>query len=172
MRSISYMPSDEMAGGAMRRVPIQQGGRQMRKRSMVILLFVLTAVLAAGCGERKRRVTDGSDVYVRQQQVKSQEKPEDKEQEQEEPEDKEQEPQEIYAVTAIDLERQTLTLRNCKNAVEIAYEYTGGTYVRDKYEHNLTMGQLSVGELVTIEQQGEKLSAVQIAKDAFSYDDL
>lgn len=142
----------------------------MRKRSMSILLLVLLVVLAAGCGERKKRVTDGSDVYVSRQETKTQEKPEDEEQE--EPEDKKQEQQDIYAVTAIDLERQILTLRNCQNAVEVPYEYTGGTYIRDKYEHDLTASQLSVGELVTIEQQGEKLTTVQIAKDAFSYDDL
>lgn len=150
----------------------------MRKRSMGILLLVLLAVLAAGCGEKKRRVTDGSDVYVSRQETKihkeaedrDQEEPEDREQE--ELEQKKQEQQDIYAVTAIDMKRQILTLRNCKNAVEVPYEYTGGTYIRDKYEHDLTVSQLSVGELVTIEQQGEKLTTVQIAKDAFSYDDL
>jgi hypothetical protein len=33
MRSISGMPSDEMAGDAERRVPLPQGGRQMRSIS-------------------------------------------------------------------------------------------------------------------------------------------
>lgn len=137
----------------------------MQKRNLFILLLILlSAAFAAGCGGGERRITDGSEVYVKREAADTQEEIE---------EDTEAEVvEEIYAVTAVDMERKILTLRNCENAVEVPYHYTGGTYIRDKYGKDMTVSQLSIGELVTIEQQGEKLSVVQVSADAFSYDDL
>ncbi len=136
----------------------------MQKRNIwLALLFLLFVFLAAGCGQKERRITDGSEVYVKPQTAESKEEPEEEEV---------QSLEEIYAVTAIDTDRRLMTLRNCENTVEVPYEYTGGTYIKDKYGKNLTVSQLSLGELVTIEVQDEKLSTVQVSKDAFSYDDL
>lgn len=137
-----------------------------KKNISYLLLLLLFVILVAGCGEKKRRVTDGSDVYIKQEPAKTKEEPEAEE------EVKVQEEEELFAVTAIDEERKTITLRNCENAVEVPYAYTGGTYIKDKYGKDMTVSQLSLGELVTVDVRGEKLSLVQISKEAFSYDDL
>ena len=140
------------------------GGIHLQKRNIwVVLPLLLLVFLAAGCGQKERRITDGSEVYVKPQTAEAKEEPEEEE---------DQSFEEIYAVTAIDTDRRLLTLRDCENAVEVPYQYTGGTYIKDKYGKNLTVSQLSLGELVTIEVQDEKLSTVQVSKDAFSYDDL
>lgn len=139
----------------------------MQKRNIWILsLLLLFVALTAGCGQKERRITDGSEVYVKPQTAAAQDEP--KEEETEEI----QSVEEIYVITAIDEARKMLTLQSCEEPVEIPYEYTGGTYVKDKYGKNLTVSQLSLGELVTIDVQGGKLSLVKIAQDAFSYDDL
>ncbi len=139
----------------------------MQKRNITfLLLLLLFVILAAGCGEKERRFTDGSDVYVKKDTANTQEEPEV----QEEVDD--QGAEKLFAVTAIDEERRTLTLRNCENAVEVPYAYTGGTYIKDKYGKDMTVSQLSLGELVTIDVRGEKLALVQLSKEAFSYDDL
>ena len=137
---------------------------QMKNR-YALLLLLLFVILAAGCGEKKRRITDGSEVYVKREKADTQEAVEVDEEDA-----KEQE--KLYAVTAIDTERKILTLRNCENSVESPYEYTGGTYIRDKYGRSLTVSQLSLGDLVVIEVKKEKLMAVQISEDTFLYDDL
>ena len=139
----------------------------MQKKSLhVITLFLLLAVFTAGCGEQGRRITDGSEVYVKRQT-------EDKAEETEEEEtEEEQEPERLYMVADIDTDRQILTLRDCETTREKSYDYTGGTYIRDKYGDNLTVSQISLGELVTIEREGGILTSVQISKEAFSYDDL
>ncbi len=135
-----------------------------KKKLHIIMLFLLLAVFTAGCGEQGGRVTDGSEVYVKRQA-------EDNEEESEE-EEEEQEPKRLYMVADIDIDRQVLTLRDCESAREKPYDYTGGTYIKDKYGENLTVSQISEGELVTIEREGGVLTSVQISKDAFSYDDL
>lgn len=137
-----------------------------KKKISYLLLILLFVSLMAGCGEKKRRVTDGSDVYAKQEPAQTQEEEEAEE------EDEVQGEETLFAVTAIDEQRKTLTLRNCENAVEVPYAYTGGTYIKDKYGKDMTVNQLSLGELVTIDVRGEKLSLVQISQEAFSYDDL
>lgn len=143
------------------------GGIHLQKRNLsFLLLLLLLMTLAAGCGERKSRFTDGRDVYVKKDAADTQEEPETEETLEIQGEEK------LFAVTAIDEERKILTLRNCENSVEVPYAYTGGTYIKDKYGKDMTVSQLSLGELVTIDVRGEKLSLVQLSKEAFSYDDL
>ncbi len=146
---------------------IRIGGIHLQKRNIkFLLLLLLFVVLAAGCGEKKRRFTDGKDVYVKKDTADTQEESETEEAAEVQATEK------LFAVTAIDEERRTMTLRNCENAVEVPYAYTGGTYIKDKYGKDMTVSQLSLGELVTIDVRGEKLSLVQISQEAFSYDDL
>ena len=135
----------------------------MQKKNLhIITLFLLLAVFTAGCGEQSGRITDGSEVYVKRQA----------QEQEEETEEEEEEPQRLYMVVNIDTDRQIMTLRNCENTKEKPYDYNGGTYIRNKYGDNLTVSQISQGELVTIEREGGVLTSVQISKDAFSYDDL
>ncbi|MEY8391970.1 PEGA domain-containing protein [Lachnospiraceae bacterium 45-W7] len=135
----------------------------MRKRKLYMLfLFLLLFVTAAGCGEKKKRITDGSEVYVKREETEAPE----------ETEEEEQDLQALYVVTGIDTDHQLLTLRDCETAKEKPYHYTGGTYIKNKYGDNLAIGQLSLGELVTIEEKNETLTAVQISEETFSYDDL
>ncbi len=134
---------------------------QKRKIHRLFLLLLLLTV-AAGCGQEKKKITDGSEIYVKRQEEDSQE----------ETEEEIQIPEILYAVTGIDTEHQLLTLRDCETGREKPYSYTGGTYIRNKYGDSLAIGQLSQGDLVTVEEEDEKLTAVQISKDAFTYDDL
>ncbi len=135
-----------------------------KKKIHILLLCLLLAALSAGCGEKKKKITDGSEVYVRREEKEAQE---DKEEAEEL-----QQPETLYVVTGIDADHKLLTLRDCETAKERPYSYSGGTYIKDKYGSSLTVGQLSLGELVTIEQKKDILTTVQISKEAFFYDDL
>ena len=142
------------------------GIRLQKKKINILFLFLLLTVLVAGCEEKKGRITDGSDVYVKPREDDITEEPE------EDSEEVTQELDTLYAVTGIDTEHGILTLRNCETTREKPFNYTGGTYIKDKYGDNLTIDQISLGELVNIERRGENLTMVQISKDVFSYDDL
>lgn len=137
----------------------------MRKRNIhILLLLLLLLIAAAGCGEQKKRITDGSEVYTAPKRAEASEDSGTEEQN--------QDPQKLYVVTGIDTERKLLTLRDCETAKEKPYSYTGGTFIKNKYGDNLTMEQVSLGELVTIEESDDNLTVVQFSKDVFSYDDL
>ena len=75
-------------------------------------------------------------------------------------------------MTAIDHERSTLTLQDWETTREKPFTYNGATYFKGKYGDNLTVSQISAGELVSVERRGETLTNVQVASDGFSYDDL
>ena len=137
----------------------------MRKRKgQILILLLLILITAAGCGEKKKKITDGSEVYVKREETKASEDIQE--------EEEKQDPQALYVVTGIDTDHRLLTLRDCKTTKEKPYSYTGGTYIKNKYGDNLTIEQLELGELVTIEEKKETLTTVQISAEAFSYDDL
>ncbi len=139
----------------------------MRKRKLHILfLLLLLIAAAAGCGEQKKRITDGSEVYTKRKNINVQENLDT------EKESQGQNQEVLYAVTGIDTERKLLTLRDCDTAKEKPYIYTGGTFIKNKYGDQLTIEQVSLGELVCITEKEEKLTEVQFSKDIFSYDDL
>lgn len=141
-----------------------------KKKIYLFFITIIISILLLGCGESKKRITDGSEVYVKRQSTKEVKDTEETENIEEIALFQEQ--KKIYVVTAIDTKRKTITLRNRDTSREKPYNYTGATYIKSKYGDNLTINQLIVGELVTIEQQGETLTNVQISDEIFSYDDL
>ena len=129
----------------------------------MILLLMLALYLLAGCGKGKGKITDGSEAYaegggsgygkVEEVEILK-------------------EVGKIYVVTAIDTERSLLTLQDWESTREKPFSYTGATYFKGKYGDNLTIGQIPVGELVTVERRGDTLLTVQVADEIFSYGDL
>ena len=145
----------------------------MRKKKLYVLVLMLVVmVFVPGCGEQKGRITDGSEVYVKRESKEDKNKKEEDDEKKEEEKEESQKPEKLYVITGIDTEHKILTLRDCENTKEKPYNYTGGTYIRDKYGDNLTIDQIFEGELVTIERRGKNLTEVQVSKDAFSYQDL
>lgn len=134
---------------------------QKRKLQMIFIIMLLTLILP-GCGEKQRRITDGSEVYVKQ----------DKDSADTKEEEETQEEGKLFAITGIDTERNIMTLRDCDTMREKPYNYTGATYIRGKYGDNLTVSQISAGDLVNIKVRGETLTNVQISDEVFSYEDL
>ena len=96
-----------------------------KKKSHMLLLLLLLAALSAGCGEKKKKITDGSEVYVRREEAKAQVDEEEGEEL--------QQLQALYIVTGVDADHKLLTLRDCETARERPYSYSGGTYIKDKY---------------------------------------
>ncbi len=125
---------------------------------ILLLLFIL-----AGCGTGQKKITDGSEIYTGRRDnedlgLEEVEVPKDD--------------GKLYIVTAVDSERKIMTLQDRDTTREKPFNYTGATYIKGKYGDNLTIDQISAGELVTIERRGETLTNVQISSTVFSYDDL
>ena len=134
---------------------------QKKKRYLMFLVLGLSSVcLLSGCGEKKGKITDGSEAYAGNGNEIIEEvellKEEGK----------------LYVVTAIDTERSTVTLQDWESTREKPFNYTGATYFKGKYGDNLTASQVSIGELVSIERRGETLTNVQISEQVFSYGDV
>ena len=132
---------------------------QKRNRRFVFIAACLVLLLA-GCGGRGGKITDGreslkgkEDSYIEEVEILK-------------------ETDKLYIVTAIDSDRSVITLQDWETTREKPFNYTGATYFKGKYGDNLTVNQISVGELVTVERRGETLVNVQISDEVFSYDDL
>ncbi len=134
----------------------------MQKRKGVFVFLAVCLMVLAGCGGQGEggKITDGrealkgkEDGYIEEVEILK-------------------ETDKLYIVTAIDTERSVITLQDWETAREKPFNYTGATYFKGKYGDNLTVSQISVGELVTIERRGETLVNVQISDEVFSYDDL
>ena len=132
---------------------------QKRNRRFVFIAACLILLLA-GCGGRGGKITDGreslkgkEDSYIEEVEILK-------------------ETDKLYIVTAIDSDRSVITLQDWETTREKPFNYTGATYFKGKYGDNLTVNQISVGELVTVERRGETLVNVQISDEVFSYDDL
>lgn len=135
----------------------------MQKKKLYIILAalaILSVCLLSGCGEKKSKVTDGSEAYT----GKGNEVIEEVELLKEEGK--------LYIVTAIDTDRSTVTLQDWDTTREKPFSYTGATYFKGKYGDNLTASQISIGELVSIERRGETLTNVQVSDQVFSYADV
>ena len=134
----------------------------MQKKKLIFIIFsILSAVFFISCGNGKKgKVTDGREAFPGKEKGGIEEvellKEEGK----------------IYVVTAIDTDRGTVTLQDWETTREKPYTYNGATYFKGKYGDNLTVSQISAGELVSIERRGETLTNVQVADGMFSYDDL
>lgn len=133
-----------------------------KKNIYMILLAALLGLLLAGCKESGSKLTDG------RESLNGREKEEGFIEEVEIL----KETDKLYVVTAIDTERSMITLQDWDTTREKPFNYTGATYFKGKYGDNLTVSQISVGELVTVERRGETLVNVQISEEVFSYDDL
>lgn len=129
----------------------------MQKRIYRYLLFLLfAALLLTGC---QRKYSSRNTSSGEQETDKTEE-------------ESPAETEGLFLITGIDTEGKSIVLRNCTTLKEASYAYTGATYIRDKYGGNLTMSQISVGEIVTIEGSQKKLTTIQISDKAFSYGDL
>ncbi len=133
----------------------------MAKKGMILLAAALALFLSA-CGRQEgSRLTDGSEAYAaRGTQKAAAEEPE---------EESSEGAEKLFAVTALDEAHKILTLYDYGAMREKPYSYDLATYVHGKYGDSLTVGQLAIGELVTIETKGEKLADVTVSEDAFSY---
>ena len=135
----------------------------MRKKKpylMFLMLSLASLWVLSGCGDKKSKVTDGSEAYT------------GKENEIIEEVEVLKEEGKLYVVTAIDTDRSAITLQDWETTREKPFGYTGATYFKGKYGDNLTASQISIGELVSIERRGETLTNVQVSEQVFSYPDV
>ncbi len=138
---------------------------QKKRRSLWLALMVLILLLA-GCGEKKAALTDGREVYVKEDKT---EKPE----ESDEPKEVSAISEEtLFLVTKIDTKGKQITLKSYKDEEENEYSYTGGTNIQDKYGSSITMEQLKAGEMVRVKLKKEKVTSIQVSDEVFTYGDI
>ncbi len=126
-------------------------------------MFLVTALLIlSGCGEKKDAITDGREVYVKQDKT-----------EKEEPETEEKSKEEqLFLVTGLDTERKKITLKGYQEREEEEYTYTGVTDIKDKYGNNTTMEKIASGEMVNVKIEKDTVKSVQVADEVFTYGDI
>lgn len=136
---------------------------QKRRYGLVIVLLIAICVLA-GCATKKPALTDGREVYVKEEPKENEENPE----ETEESEQREK----LYLVMGIDTSRMKITLKGYKEETEKEYSYTLATGIKDKYGNDSFMEKLSAGEMVNAKIQQDKVISIQVSDEVFTYADV
>lgn len=129
-----------------------------KRRLQAILVIMVVGLFLSGCGTKKGKTANDNIADMNQEDTAA--------------EGEEKQGNKLFAVTAIDTNRKILTLYDCETRQEKPYNYNGATYIHDKYGGSMTIGQLSQGELVTIESSEDMLVDVRVSDEAFRYDDL
>lgn len=140
----------------------------LQKKRKVQYLIMLAAILVlAGCGEKKAALTDGREVYVKEEHNTNESgEVEETEGLQSDQEDK------LFLLTKIDIQRKRIVLKDYLGENENEYSYTGATYIKDKYGSSITMEQLSAGEMVNVELNQDKVELIQVSNEVFTYGDI
>lgn len=133
-----------------------------KKKRILRLLLVAVFLILSGCGEKKSTITDGREVYVKQDKTESDET-ETEEQSREE---------QLFLVTGLDTERKKITLKGYKEQEETEYTYTGATDVKDKYGSNTTIEKIASGEMVNAKIEKDTVKSVQVSDEVFTYGDI
>lgn len=136
----------------------------MQKKKGILGLFLLSLfVVLLGCGEKKATLTDGREVYVKEDKNEKEQTEETKEEMSEE---------QLFLVTGLNTEQKIITLKGYREQEETEYSYTGATYVKDKYGNDITMEQIAAGEMVNAKFENNKLKSVQVSDEVFTYGDI
>ena len=136
----------------------------LQKRKMSGLFLFILLLLLSGCGEKKAALTDGREVYVKE------DKTEKKEEETETPEKSQEE--QLFLVTGLDTEHKKITLKAVQGQKEEEYSYTGAASVEDKYGSNITMDKLTAGEMVEVKLEQNTLKSIRVSGEVFTYGDV
>jgi len=129
----------------------------LRKKHMLYFLLLFYLLLLTACGNKN---ASGN------QPVKEEEAEEETEQD--------TESGSLYVVLGINSKKKLITFKNLNTNRQEEYTYTGGTYILDKYDNNLILTQIMLGEVVDIEltSGSDKLKKIQVSDQVFSYNDI
>lgn len=133
----------------------------LQKKKIRGLLLLSICFLLVGCGEKKAELTDGREVYVKDEK-------EEKSQEEENTVEEEQ----LFVITGFNTEQNKIMLKGYKEEKEKEYEYTRATYIEDKYGKSITMEQLEAGEMVNVTLQQNTVKSIQVSDEVFTYADV
>ncbi len=133
----------------------------LQKKKIRGLLLLSICFLLVGCGEKKAELTDGREVYVKDEK-------EEKSQEEENTVEEEQ----LFVITGFNIEQNKIMLKGYKEEKEKEYEYTRATYIEDKYGKSITMEQLEAGEMVNVTLQQNTVKSIQVSDEVFTYADV
>lgn len=133
----------------------------LQKKKIRGLLLLSICFLLVGCGEKKAELTDGREVYVKDEK-------EEKSQEEENTVEEEQ----LFVITGFNIEQNKIMLKGYKEEKEKEYEYTRATYIEDKYGKSITMEQLEAGEMVNVTLQQNMVKSIQVSDEVFTYADV
>ena len=117
--------------------------------------------MAVGCGNKSQGLTDGREVYVKDQ----------KEEKSKEEENTTQEEQ-LFIITGLNTEQSKIVLKGYKEQQEKEYDYTRATYIKDKYGNSIAMNQLEAGEMVNVALQKNTVKSIQVSDEIFIYADV
>lgn len=137
-----------------------------KKKGILWLLLLSICFILPGCGEKKAGLTDGREVYVKE------EKNEKEEIEGTEETEEQSDDEQLYFVIGLNTEQKKITLKGYNEKEETEYDYTGATYVKDKFGNDITMGQLSAGEAVNVKLEKDMVTSVQVSDEVFTYGDV
>lgn len=133
----------------------------LQKKKIRGLLLLSICFLLVGCGEKKAELTDGREVYVKDEK-------EEKSQEEENTVEEEQ----LFVITGFNTEQNKIMLKGYKEQKEKEYDYTRATYIEDKYGKSITMEQLEAGEMVNVTLQQNTVKSIQVSDEVFTYADV
>ena len=133
----------------------------LQKKKIRSLLLLSICLMAVGCGNKSQGLTDGREVYVKDQ----------KEEKSKEEENTTQEEQ-LFIITGLNTEQSKIVLKGYKEQQEKEYDYTRATYIKDKYGNSIAMNQLEAGEMVNVALQKNTVKSIQVSDEIFTYADV
>ncbi|MEG0962117.1 MAG: hypothetical protein RSF88_04545, partial [Lachnospiraceae bacterium] len=122
-----------------------------RKRWKIGLLLILGILLLTGC--EKEQIESKEEAKPNQEEAAKK-------------------ISSLCFIIGMDTQGKSIVLKNSTTLEEIPYEYTGATYVKDKYGKSISMSQLPLGEAVTVTIQKNQIKEIQVSKEIDTYADV
>lgn len=137
------------------------------KRYLTVLSLILISICILGCGEQKKGTISGTNYYYPQNQKEA---------------ETEVENQEImadfdsnmYMVMTVDMEKETLTLKQMSSGKQYFCHYTLTTRFLDKYGNSTSAHNFDVGSLVTVNEMDTQgcIAEIQISDEVWEYENV
>ena len=137
------------------------------KRILALFSLIIISMCFLGCGSQKKGTVSGTNYYYPNNQKET-------EAETESFSVKAEFESDIYMIMTVNMEKETMTLRQMSSGKQYFCRYSLTTCFLDKYGNNMSVHNFDVGRLVTVNGMDSKgrIAEIQISDEVWEYENV